>query len=182
MTETTASTFVSPAKLVQFLDIPRGSIVADLGAGSGFYTIPLAEKVGPEGKVYAFDVQLSAVSRIQSLAHLRHLLNIDAVVADLELDNATHLKEGVCDAVLIASVLHQVENPLAVLKEARRILKPGRLMIFIEWDQSSVPGGPLLSMRISPDKAKELGQTAGFLFDREVSAGSHHYGLLFQKR
>jgi ubiquinone/menaquinone biosynthesis C-methylase UbiE len=174
---------------VQFLDIPKGSIVADFGAGSGFYAIPLAEKVGPEGKVYAFDVQPQAVERIRSLAHLRHLLNIDAIVTDLELENATRLKEGVCDAVLIASVLHQVENPLAVLKEARRILKPGRQMIFIEWDrpvvkegQSPTPGGPPASARILQPRAKELAQTVGLVLDREISAGSHHYGLIFIKR
>lgn len=177
----TATSFINPARLVQNLEISRGSAVADFGAGSGFYTIPLADKVGPEGKVYAFDVQKDAVARIQSLARLRHFLNVDAIVADLELPNATHLREAVCDLVLVASVLHQADDPAAILKEARRILKPGRMLVIVEWGGSNIAGGPPLEMRLLPPRARALAESAGFIFDQDIPAGSHHYGLLFRR-
>ena len=177
----TATSFINQARLDQRLDISRGSAVADFGAGSGFYTIPLAEKVGPEGKVYAFDIQKDAVARIQSLARLRHFLNVDAIVADLELPNATHLREAVCDLVLVASVLHQAGDPAAILKEAQRILKPGRMLIIVEWGQSNIAGGPPPSMRLLPPRTRALAESAGFIFDRDIPAGSHHYGLLFRR-
>lgn len=174
--------FLSPERVVSYFDIPRGSVVADFGAGSGFFAIPLAGKVGPEGKVYAFEVQQDAVERTRSRAKLLHLLQVEAVRANLERPQGTRLKDGVADFVLISSVLNQAEDKDEMLKEAARIIKPGRYLALIEWDQSPALAGPPLGSRIQKSKAKEIIESAGFLLDREFEAGSHHYGLLFRKR
>lgn len=173
--------FLNPARFVASLEIPRGSIVADFGAGSGFYAIPLAEKVGPEGKVYAFDIQKQAIEQIRSRARLHHLLNIEAVTADLEIKRGTRLKDHVVDAVLAASILHQAADPGAVLEEAARIIKPGRKLVIVEWDQSQFPGGPKPQLRIPKSKARQYAEAAGFQLDREIAAGSHHYALIFRR-
>ena len=173
--------FLNPSRLVKSLEIPKGSVAADFGAGSGFYAVPLADAVGPEGKVYAFDIMPEALSRLRSLARMRHLLNIEPVIADLEVERGTHLKDSVADFVLIASVLHQATDKPAVLKEARRILKHGRTLIIVEWDESKSPGGPSLESRVPKSKARELSEAAGFQSDREIPAGSHHYCLLFRR-
>ena len=173
--------FLNPARFVASLEIARGAVVADFGAGSGFYAIPLAEKVGPEGKVYAFDIQPQAVDRIRASARLHHLLNIDAVRADLETERGTRLKDHVADAVIAASILHQVADPGAVLREAARITKPGRMLVVVEWDLSKFPGGPKMERRIPKLKARQYAEAAGFMMDREVAAGSHHYALLFRR-
>jgi ubiquinone/menaquinone biosynthesis C-methylase UbiE len=178
----TETSFLSPERIVSYLNIPRGGVVADFGAGFGFYAVPLARSVGPEGKVYAFDVQAEAISEIRSRARLLHFLQLDAVRVDLERDHGSRLRDAVADLVLVASILHQAENKNAVLLEAARILKPGRTMVIIEWDNSSVPAGPAQNFRIPKSKAKEMAEAAGFILDREFEAGSHHYGLLFKKR
>ena len=174
--------FLNPSRLIASIDIPSGGVAADFGAGSGFFAIPLAARVAAEGKVYAFDIRPDLLAQLRSNARLRHLLNIEAVVADLELPRATHLKDAVADIVLVASILHQVGDKAAVLKEAARILKPGRMLVLIEWDQSKVAGGPPLPMRLAQAKARELGEAAGFQTDREIAAGSHHYCLLFRRQ
>lgn len=173
--------FLNPSRLVASIDISRGSVVSDFGCGPGFFAVPLAEKVGAEGKVYAFDVQPQALMRLRSNARLRHLLNIDAVHADLELPRGTHLKDGVCDLVLIASILHQVSNKEALFVEASRILKPGRMLVVVEWDQSPIPGGPPIPSRISKSSVGALAAASGFQMDREIPAGSHHYCLFFRR-
>lgn len=186
----TGEQFLNPERVVSYLNIPRGGIVADFGAGFGFYAIPLAEKVGAEGKVYAFDVQAEAVAEIRSRARLKHLLQLEAVERDLERERGSRLRDGVIDLVLVASILHQAEDRMAVLKEAARILKPGRTLALIEWDASTSsprgqplsPAGPSQNFRIPKEKAKEMAEDAGFILDREFEAGSHHYGLLFKKR
>lgn len=176
------TSFLSPAKIVDAFDLPRGSIAADFGAGSGFYTLPLARTVGPEGKVYAFDVQKHTVDLIQSSARLAHLLQVEAMHANLELPRGSHLKDSAVDFVLVASILHQADDKSAVLGEAARVLKPGRAMAMIEWDDTKSFAGPPMALRISRAKGRELAESNGFILDREFAAGGHHYGLLFKKR
>jgi len=87
----------------------------------------------------------------------------------------------VADAVIAASILHQVADPGAVLREAARITKPGRMLVVVEWDLSKFPGGPKMELRIPKSKARQYAEAAGFMMDREVAAGSHHYALLFRR-
>ncbi len=174
--------FLSPERVVSYLDVQPGWVIADFGSGSGYYTTPLARRVGAEGKVYAFDILPQAVDLVRSQSRMIHLLQVDAIQADLEEPNGTHLKDGIADLVLIASILHQVDDRNALLREAYRVLKPGRTLALIEWDQTTAPGGPIMEARIPKAKAKELIETSGFILDREFEAGSHHYGLLFRKQ
>ncbi|MBI3627549.1 MAG: class I SAM-dependent methyltransferase [Candidatus Sungbacteria bacterium] len=176
------SSFLNPERVVSYFDIAKGSIVADFGAGAGYYTIPLARKVGPEGKVYAFDIQPHSADLVRSKARMHHILQVEALTADLERNHGTHLKDAVVDFILCSSVLHQAEDKLAVLHEAARILKPGRLLAVIEWDLIPAPGGPKPEFRIAKARARELCESSGFMLDREFEAGTHHYGLLFKKR
>lgn len=175
-------TFLNPERIVETFEIPKGGVAADFGAGSGFYTMALARRVGPEGKVYAFDIQASMADLIRSNARLRHLLQVDAVRADLESERGTRLKDGVCDFILVASILHQAEDKAAILREAARVLKPGRPMAVIEWDEERSSAGPRMEARLPKARARALAESAGFMQDREFSAGSHHYGLLFKRR
>ena len=174
--------FLNPERVISYLDVPRGSVAADFGAGTGFYTMALARRVGPEGKVYAYDVLKHAVDRIRSEAQMLHLLQVEAVVADLERPRGSRLKDAVADFVLAASIIHQAENKSAVLQEAHRILKPGRYLALVEWSDAPSRLGPPRDMRISKARARELAESAGFMLDREFEAGSFHYGLLFKKR
>lgn len=177
-----AGGFLHPERITSYLDLRPGMIVADFGAGSGYFTIPAARRVGAEGKVYAIDIQPQALGVIRSKAALEHLLQVETVWADLERPRGSHLPDGAVDFVVIANILFQAEDKAALLAEAGRVLRPGGRMAILEWDEASFPAGPPAGLRVAKASAKRLAASAGFEPDKEFEAGSHHYGLLFRKQ
>ncbi len=178
---TGTTSFLHPERIVTRFDLKPGMLVADFGAGAGFFTIPTARLVGEKGKVYAIDIQQSMLDLIKSKADLEHLLNIETVWSNLEEAGGSHLKDGIADFVVIANILFQAENKVMLFEEAHRILKAqGRLSV-VEWDEGKFSAGPPSAMRIPKKIAIGLAQQSRFHLDREFEAGSHHYGLMFKK-
>lgn len=173
--------FLNPEEVMKNFSIDRGASVADFGSGSGFWATPLARKVGPEGKVYAFDIRQQAVEAVRSRAALEKLYQVESIMADLEEPHGSRLKDNTCDFILLSAIMHQAENKGAMLTEALRILKPGHQMAVIDWKEHAL-GGPPVSLRLPPEKALMAAQEAGFIFEKEFDAGSFHYGLLLKKR
>lgn len=161
--------------------------MADFGAGHGFFTIPMARVVGGNGKVYAIDIQKSVLDIIRAKAKVEHLLNIEPVWADLDEIGGSLLKDDFIDFVTVANILFQTEKKEMIMREAYRILRQGGRMAVVEWDlqeniePSKYRVGPPPDLRIKKETVKNLALQAGFKLDREFSAGSHHYGLLFKK-
>jgi len=175
------ASFLNPERVIGYLEVTKGMTAADFGAGAGFYTLPLARKVGEDGKVFAFDIQKQALDLIKSKARLEHLLNIETVLADLELPEGAGLPAGSVNLVIISNILFQVEKKAEVLQEAYRILKTGGEIAVIEWDETQFLGGLPAEMRVGKRFAQSLLSRAGFSYDKEFEAGSHHYGLLYKK-
>lgn len=179
----TINGFLEPERMVQGFGVRPGDHIADFGAGHGFFTIPLARGAGPNGKVYAIDVQDSALDAIRSKAGFEHLLNIEYVRADLDIPGGSRLKDRFIDLVVMANVLFQAENKETMLREAWRILREGGGLAMIEWNASSdAPVGPPAQIRIKKETSRATALQAGFEYDREFAAGGHHYGLLFIKK
>lgn len=173
--------FLQPEIAVNAFDLLPGMQVADFGCGTGHWALALAKKVGRGGTVYAFDIQPSALEALRSRAKLEHIQHIEAVQSDLEAATGSKLKEGAVDFVLFSNILFQAQKPEAIIQEARRILKKGARAAVIEWDNEGILTGPPPRARISRQKTETLFQDAGFTFEKEFSAGSHHYGLIFKK-
>lgn len=173
--------FLNPQEVLNALDLRPGLTVADFGCGAGFYSLIAAKKTGSSGKVYAIDIRKEMLEMVKSKARQQHLLNIYAVLADLETLNSTKIKEMSVDIVLISNILFQVADKNAVLQEARRVLKPAGQIMAVEWDITETPAGPPLKYRITKKETERLFIEAGFSFHKEFSAGSHHYGLIFKK-
>lgn len=173
--------FLEPEKIVNLFGIQSGDHVADFGAGHGYYTIPLAHLAGSDGKVYAIDIQKPVLEVIRAKAKLGHLLNIETILADLEEENGSKIKEKYCDFVVISNILFQAEKKQNIIREAYRILREGGRLAMIEWDANAGNFGPERDSRVSRELARNLALDAGFEFDREFAAGAFHYGLLFKK-
>lgn len=156
-------------------------VVADFGAGGGYFTIPLARLVGENGKVYAIDIQKQVLDLIKSKANLEHLLNVEAVWADLELLKGSRLMDNAVDFVMVANILFQVEKKREVLQEAWRVVRSGGELVILEWDEVPFPAGPSPLLRLAKATARHLAEEVGFRLEKEFEAGSHHYGLLFKK-
>lgn len=174
--------FLEPSKILGLLGIRPGMTVADFGCGGGYFSIPAARMVGDGGKVFAIDIQKQATENVRSKANLEHLLQLETVWADLESPKGSRLPDAATDFVLIANILFQAEKKREVLSEAWRVMRTGGSLVVLEWDDHPFPAGPAMPLRVPKDRAEALAKEAGFTREREIEAGSHHYGLLFKKQ
>jgi ubiquinone/menaquinone biosynthesis C-methylase UbiE len=104
--------------------IDPGSHVLDYGCGPGSYIVPLAELVGPSGKIYALDIHPLAVQMVQRLASNKQLSNVETIHSDCD----TGLPEDSIDVVLLYDILHDLSNSDSILRELRRVLKPSGVL------------------------------------------------------
>jgi ubiquinone/menaquinone biosynthesis C-methylase UbiE len=100
--------------------IRPGASVLDFGCGPGGYILPLAGLVGPSGRIYALDINPTAIKSVKSLAARRGLTNLETIISD----GPTGLPDGSLDFVLLYDVLHHLGRPDDVLAELQRVLKP----------------------------------------------------------
>lgn len=177
--------FLHPSIVSQYLEILPGMRVADFGCGSGHWAIILGRAVGPSGKVFAVDVQESALEATRAQARSSHLGNIETIRANVEIPGATAIKDATVDAVMISNMLFQADEKAHVAAEAARILKPGGRVFLIDWETDGEPLtpslGPPRAQRVTRQNAEQLFTSEGFRFEKEFNAGSHHYGIIFRK-
>jgi ubiquinone/menaquinone biosynthesis C-methylase UbiE len=173
--------FSDPKKNIDQLKLQLGAFVADFGAGSGHYIFAAREAVGDKGKVFAIDIQKDLLVRIKAEATKRKFGNVEVVWGDVEKKNGSRIRDGVLDAIIISNLMFQVENKGEVAQEAARTTKTGARLLVIDWTDSFGGLGPEKKAVFTKAQATELFQTNGFLFEREIDAGAHHYGIIFKK-
>ncbi len=172
--------FADPSKNLDQLELTTNLIVADLGAGSGFYTIAAAKKLkGGEGKVYCIEVQRDLLQHIQDAAKKEHLTNIDYIWGNIEKRGGTKIHDKTVDCAIISNVLFQVEDRKGFLEEVKRILKPGGRILLVDWSESFGGMGPAPDHVITSANAESLLVSIGFKKVKNFEAGAHHYGIIF---
>jgi predicted methyltransferase len=176
-----------PDHIMDALNIAEGAIVADLGAGGGWFTTRLARRVGPNGVVYAEDVQAVMIEGIRRRAQRENLSNIRTVLGTA---SDPMLPPGI-DAVLIVGAYHEMacavgpacQDPITLLKSVARSLKPqGRLGI-VDFNPGEGGPGPAPDERVNPDAVIAAAEAAGFrLIRREmIPPFEFQYLLVFGK-
>ena len=171
--------FAHPATNIAALGVESGMMVADFGAGSGAYVLHIAEVLAKSGRVYAVDVQKDLLRRIHTEAHKRGLdAAMEFIWGDLEAPGGSKIADGKLDLVLVSNLLFQIPDKAAILREARRILKPTGRLALIDWSESYGGMGPQREDVVGKSAALALADTNGFELTREFHAGAHHYGLL----
>ena len=177
------NTFSDPQNIVEQGDFFPGQEVADFGVGSGAYTMAIARKIAgdPKSRVFAIDVQRDLLDRVASEAENEHLDSVNVVWGDLETQGGSRLKDASVSAVVIANTLFQLEDKKAVLKEAWRVLRSDGRLIIVDWSESFGNIGPKEDHIVTEATAKTLTEETGFIFDRNLKAGEHHYGFMSRK-
>ncbi len=173
--------FSKPAEVIERFGVHEGQVVADLGAGSGFYTFAAAKLVGGSGRVYAIEVQNEVLTRLANQARHEKITNITFLHADMERLGGTKIADNTVDSALVCNVLFQVENKPAFLQEVKRILKPGGRVLAVDWAGSFGGTGPQPHHVVNETAARGLFKAAGFAEVGAIPAGDHHWGFVFRK-
>lgn len=159
-------------KIVHYLEVGKSDVVADLGAGNGYFTIPLAKKT--EYPVYAVDIEPKMLSMLKETAEKESVENIHYIQSDLE-DIA--LEDKTVDKVMAAFVIHEVPDFHKALSDVRRILKPDGIFLLIEWEAVQTEIGPPLGDKISSEEMKKLLEKNGF-HSETIQLNDIHYAIV----
>jgi len=171
--------FANPKFSVGALDLKEGMRVADLGAGSGFYTLAASVSVGHTGKIYAVEVQRDLVKKFESEIKKKGINNIDVIWGDIEKEGGTKIADQSIDRVIISNVLSQASDKIGLIDEAKRILKSGGLALVIDLTGAHLRQNHLKHHIVDANKAKDLFTKRGFKVMKDISTDSHHYGIIF---
>jgi len=115
-----------PKNKLNEVGIKPGFHMLDYGCGPGSYSIAAAQLVGNSGKVYALDIHPLGIKRVQDIASKKGITNIETICSDC----ATGLEDGSIDVVLLYDTFHDLMDPVGLLKELHRILKPDSILSF----------------------------------------------------
>jgi ubiquinone/menaquinone biosynthesis C-methylase UbiE len=169
--------FSDPLKNLKALGLREDNIVADLGAGTGYYSLS-AGKIVERGKVYAVELQKDFLTTIKSRIEEEHLKNIEIIWGNVEKLGGTKIGDSIADAVIASNILFQVEDKEKFIEEIKRILKPKGRVLLVDWSEESI----LKRTGIVPkDRALRMFEKKGFILQRDIDAGEHHYGMILIK-
>lgn len=174
--------FVDPNQVLEKLSVEAGQVVADFGAGSGYFSCAFAQQVGPEGKVVALDILPSSLEAIASRARTTGVSNVEARRANLEREGGSGIDPHSVDWVIIKDILFQNSHKEVILYEAARILKIGGRLFVMEWNPDAAFVGPENNLRVDKRTLQEMLTAAGFAVLEEISVGEYHYAFVAEKR
>ena len=166
-----------PETLLAALQIPPGATVVDLGAGTGYFTWRLAQRVGPQGKVFAVEVQREMLDRIGEEVRKRNLTNVELVLGE---EHGPRLPDA--DLVLIANAYHEFSDPEAMMAAVRRCLKPNGRVVVIEYVKEN-PHVPVSEPhKMSFEEIRSEIEPMGFQLERILDFLPMQHGLIFVAR
>lgn len=168
-----------PDKVMDVLRIADGSRVADIGAGGGWFTIRLARRVGPNGHVYAEDVQPQMIDSIKRrVSDVEGLTNVTPVLGTLD---DPRLPRDL-NAVLMVDTYSQLRHPVSLLRHINAALSPNGLLGVVDFHQDGAGGpGPPLEERVDPEVVRRDAADAGLVFKSHERFLRYQYVLVFGK-
>ena len=155
----------APSRAVEALELAPGMVVADIGAGSGYYTVRMASKVGPTGKVFATDIQvgmLSLLMRRVNSAGIKNVVPVQGAVDDPRLAAAS------IDLALMVDVYHELAAPQVFVRRLRDALKPDGRLVLIEFRKED-PRVPIQEAhKMSVEQVRQELGADGYAIDKVI--------------
>ena len=167
-----------PDEIMDTLGIAEGSVVADIGAGGGWFTIRLARRVGANGIVYAEDIQpqmLEATMRRVAREGLGNVRRVMGTSAD------PRLPTGAIDAALIVDTYHEFDNPDALLRNIAKALRPNGRIGVVDFKRDGLGPGPALEDRVDADQVVRDAEAAGLRLVRRETFLPYQFMLVFSR-
>lgn len=168
----------APDAALDAIGIARGATVADIGAGVGYFTWRLAERVGPAGKIYAVDIQPGMLDRLRQNMAERKLANYEAVLGAAD---DPRLPAARIDLALLVDVYHEFSRPQKMLHGIRAALAPGGRMVLVEYrkEDPQLPIRPEHKMSVAEVKAEI--EPEGFKLEKTLENLPRQHILVFRK-
>jgi predicted methyltransferase len=166
-----------PDKIMDALGVGEASVVADLGAGSGWFTIHLAHRVGPNGLVLAEDVQRPMIQAIKVRVDRLGLTGRVTTVLGTQKDPRLPVP---VDAVLIVDAYHEMEQPVVLLRNVALKLKPTGRIGIINFTKDGGGPGPLMEDRVDPEVVIRDALAAGLVLRSRETFLKYQYMLVFE--
>jgi predicted methyltransferase len=165
-----------PEQVLDALGLSQGSVIADIGAGGGYFTEKLSRRVGASGYVYATDVQDVMVRKLEKRRQKRGLANVTVIRADF---HEPKLPADQCDWLFLSSVYKELDERVAYMKKAREALKSDGRVAIIEYRMETEGPGPPRKHRIAEGEVITEMQAAGFRLCKRHHFLPREYFLIF---
>jgi ubiquinone/menaquinone biosynthesis C-methylase UbiE len=167
----------APSKAIALLELAPDTVIADIGAGSGYYSFRLAD-ILPQGRVVAVDIQQEMLDYLKEEAARRKITN---VLPHLGAVDDIRMEAGTLDAVLMVDAYHEFSHPVEMLQSIRKALKPGGKVYLLEY-RAEDPNVPIKALhKMSKDQAIKEFVALGFEFVEDKPELPWQHLLIFRK-
>ena len=171
--------YQKPDEVLKALDLRPGEVVADIGSGSGYFSLRFARAVGETGRVYAVDVSPDMIRHLNRRIRDAGIRNVVPVLSDP--DNPL-LPDAAVDRFVIVDTWHHIQDQPRYLLLLKRMLKPGGRVIHIDFKKQDLPVGPPPGMKIAREDLVKQMEAAGFRLAAEHVFLPYQYFLVFTVR
>ena len=155
----------APSKALDALELKPGMVVADIGAGSGYYSTRIAKRVGPTGRVYATDIQQGMIDILDRRITAEGLTNITTVLGGMD---DPRLPPASIDLAIMVDVYHELQQPQVFLQRLKDTFKPNGRLVLLEFRKED-PKVPILEVhKMSVAEVKQEMEAEGFVLDKVI--------------
>ena len=171
--------YQKPHEVLMALALKPGETIADIGSGSGYFTLRLAAHVGDEGRVFAVDIDPEMIRHLNRRVRDAGVRNVQTILAD---PADPLLPDASVDRFVIVDTWHHIEKPLEYLALMRRMLKPSGQVVMIDFQKRELPVGPPMEIKIARDDLVRQMEANSFQLAKEHTFLPYQYFLVFTVR
>ena len=168
-------TWQNPEEILELIELRPDYVAADLGCGSGYFTIPISQKVK---KVYGIDIQKEMLNYLEKKIQKQKISNIETLLSK---EHVIPLQKESVDLLLLVNTLHEFHKKKKIIKEIQRVLRPEGRAAIIDFKKENTGFGPPISIRISKKQAISLFKTQNLKVLKFLDL-KYHYLIVFKKQ
>jgi ubiquinone/menaquinone biosynthesis C-methylase UbiE len=167
-----------PVEVVRALELRPGMTVADLGAGTGYFSRHLAAAVGAEGTVFAVEPEAKLLAHLRTRAEKEKTPNVVPILGSLDNPRLPH---AASDVILIVDTYHHIDDRRSYLRALAHSLAPDGRIAIIDWHKRELPEGPPLDHKLAREQVLHEMTEAGYELAAEPDVLPYQYFLIFRK-
>jgi ubiquinone/menaquinone biosynthesis C-methylase UbiE len=165
-----------PDALIAALGLKPGDCVADLGAGTGYFSRRLSAAVGPTGTVLAVEVEPNLVTHLRERSEKEKTANVVPILGSFD---DPRLPARAVDVLLIVDTFHHIDGRVAYMQAQKRALTPAGRVVIVDWEKRPLPVGPEMAHKLAREQVIDEMQRAGYRLVGQPSVLEHQYVLVF---